>query len=346
VRFSVVVPSYGALGDPGALAVCIDAAEALGFEGVWFADHVALPDYATPVLPPPMLDPLAACAWGLGRTRRLRFGTDVLVAPYRPPLVLAALAGSLARLSGERLVVGIGVGYLEGEFAALGLDPADRGPCTDEVLDVLRACWAEAGPVAHPGPRFAFTDVHPVGTPPGGFAPGAVPLWVGGNAGVALRRAARAGDGWHPLFPTPEAYARGRATIEAERARRGRTGPFTWSYSAAATRILDRPAAPSSAPVPPVPEVPPGTAAARARPEFGYAPAPPTAPDGRPRLVGTVEEVVSDVRALAEAGVEHLVLRCWTSASDLDADGVVAQYERIATDVVPAVAGSPTGGNR
>jgi hypothetical protein len=59
-----------------------------------------------------------------------------------------------------------------------------------------------------------------------------------------------------------------------------------------------------------------------------------------------VEEVVSDVRALAEAGVEHLVLRCWTSASDLDADGVVAQYERIATDVVPAVAGSPTGGNR
>jgi len=335
VRFSVVVPSYGALGDPGAMAACIDAAEALGFEGAWFADHVALPDYATPVLAPPMLDPLAACAWGLGRTTRLRFGTDVLVAPYRPPLVLAALAGSLARLSGERLVVGIGVGYLEGEFAALGL--------TDEVLDVLRASWAGSGPVAHPGPRFAFQGVHPVGTPPGGFAPGAVPLWVGGNAGVALRRAARAGDGWHPLFPTPEAYARGRAAIEAERARRGRTGPFTWSYSAAATRILDRPAPRSGAPSP---SVPAGAAAALTRPEFGYAPAPPTASDGRPRLVGTVEEVVADVRALAGAGVEHLVLRCWTSASDLDADGVIAQYARIATDVVPAVAGSPMGGNR
>lgn len=301
MRFSVVVPSYGALGDPGAMAACIDAAEALGFEGAWFADHVALPDYATPVLAPPMLDPLAACAWGLGRTTRLRFGTDVLVAPYRPPLVLAALAGSLARLSGERLVVGIGVGYLEGEFAALGLDPADRGPCTDEVLDVLRASWAGSGPVAHPGPRFAFQGVHPVGTPPGGFAPG------------------------------------------AERARRGRTGPFTWSYSAAATRILDRPAPRSGAPSP---SVPAGAAAALTRPEFGYSPAPPTAPDGRPRLVGTVEEVVADVRALAGAGVEHLVLRCWTSASDLDADGVIAQYARIATDIVPAVAGSPTGGNR
>jgi alkanesulfonate monooxygenase SsuD/methylene tetrahydromethanopterin reductase-like flavin-dependent oxidoreductase (luciferase family) len=339
MRISVVVPSYGALGDPGAVAACVDAAEALGFEGAWFADHVALPDYATPVLPPPVLDPLAACAWGLGRTTRLRFGTDVLVAPYRPPLVLAALAGSLARLSGARLVLGVGVGYLEGEFAALGLDPADRGPCTDEVLDVLRTCWAEAGPVSHPGPRFGFSGVHPVGTPPGGFAPGTVPLWVGGNAGVALRRAARAGDGWHPLFPTPEAYARGRAVIEAERARLERTGPFTFSYSAAATRILDAPPAPT-----PPPRAP-GAAAMRARPEFGYAPAPPTAPDGRPRLVGTVEQVVADVVELAGAGVEHLVLRCWTSASDLDADGVVAQYTRLAAEVVPAVAEGPDRGN-
>ena len=330
MRFSAVVPSYGNFGHSDAVRALIAAAEALGYEGAWFADHVALPDYTTPFLPPPMLEPLAACGWGLGATTRLRFGVDVLVAPYRHPLVVAAQAASLARLSGNRLVLGVGVGYLEGEFAALGVDPAERGAHTDEALAVLREVWETPAPVDHAGERFAFSGIHPVGPPPEGLPEGSVPLWVGGNIGVAFRRAARLGDGWHPLFPTPEVYARGRAAIEAERARLGIARPFTYSYSAPLGRVLDAPrdwaraeAAASAT-----------AAAVRLRPELAYSPAPPRADDGRPRLTGTPEELRDDVATFAAAGVEHLLLRFWTTASDLDVDGVVRQFELFADQVI------------
>jgi probable F420-dependent oxidoreductase len=333
VQFSVVVPSYGAFGDPDAVRTLIAAAEALGYDGAWFADHVALPDYATPFLPPPMLEPLAACGWGLGATARLRFGVDVLVAPYRHPLVVAAHAASLARLSGGRLVLGVGVGYLEGEFAALGVDPADRGAHTDEALAVLRAAWETPAPVAHGGERFPFSGVHPVGPPVEGLPAGTVPLWVGGNIDVAFRRAARLGDGWHPLFPTTDVYARGRATIEAVRRYGGITRPFTYSYSGPLGRVLDRPRDWSAAHR----AASPTAAAARMRPELSYSPAPPLTPEGRPMLTGTPEELQRDVRELAAAGVQHLLLRFWTTASDLDVDGVIRQFELFAAQVAGAV---------
>lgn len=334
MRFSVVVPSYGAFGDPSAVRTLILAAEALGYDGAWFADHVALPDYATPFLPPPMIEPLAACGWGLGATTRLRLGVDVLVAPYRHPLVVAAHAASLARLSGNRLVLGVGVGYLEGEFAALGIDPGDRGAHTDEALSVMRAVWETPAPVTHAGDRFPFSGIHPVGPPVEGLVPGAVPVWVGGNIAVAFRRAARLGDGWHPLFPTPEVYARGRSAIEAERARLGIARPFTYSYSGPLGRVLDAPrdwAAVEQA-------ASPTAAASRLPPEFSYSPAPPRADDGRPRLTGTAAELGDDVAAFAAAGVEHLVLRFWTTASDLDVDGVVRQFELFADRFVGPLA--------
>jgi alkanesulfonate monooxygenase SsuD/methylene tetrahydromethanopterin reductase-like flavin-dependent oxidoreductase (luciferase family) len=331
VRFSVVIPSYGRLGEPDNVRDCVLAAERLGYEGAWFADHVALPGYVTSMIAPPMLEPVATCAWVLGFTKRIRVGVDVLVAPYRHPVVVAAMGGTMQRCSNGRFVLGMGVGYLLGEFAALGVDPADRGARTDETLALLRRAWTEPAPLHADGPRFPVDGVFPVGPPLDPDAAEAVPLWVGGNVAAAHRRAALLGDGWHPLFPTPSAYATGRAAIEAARAEGGVDRPFTYSYSGPMGGLLDEPRDWSAVDHTPSPTV----AATALRPEFAYAPAPPHTDDGRPLLTGTPDELVRDVNDLAAAGVEHLLLRFWVSASDLDVAGVIDQYERFAELVAP-----------
>ena len=123
MKFGFAIPAYGAGADRAVVADLIAAGEELGYDSAWLPDHVAVPDYAAAVnLSPPFLEPLAACAWGLGATRRLRFGTDVLVAPYRHPLVVAAMSGTLGRLAGDRLILGVGIGYLRGEFEVLGAE--------------------------------------------------------------------------------------------------------------------------------------------------------------------------------------------------------------------------------
>jgi probable F420-dependent oxidoreductase len=334
MRYSVVLPGYGRLGEPDLLRRFVRAAEDLGYEGGWFADHLALPDYVTGMISPPMLEPLTSCIWALGITGRLRLGMDVLVVPYRHPIVVAATAATAARLSGGRLVLGVGIGYLVGEFEALGLDPADRAGRTDETLALWRAAWEEPPPLTHAGPRFPVDGVYVVGPPAEPDPVAAPPLWVGGNVAAAFERAARFGDGWHPLFPTPEAYAEGRAQIEARRAALGITRPFTYSYSGPFGQVLDAPRDWDALAARPSPTV----AASALRPEFNYAPPPPVTARGRPLLTGTPDELVDDVTALAEAGVEHLVLRLWVSASELDADGVIDQWTRFADQVIPRVA--------
>ena len=300
MRFGLAVPAYGPNADAGPVRDLLVAADELGFDGAWFPDHVAVPDYAASVnLSPPFLEPLAVCAWGLGITGRLRFGTDVLVAPYRHPLVVAATVTTRARLAPGRLVLGVGVGYLKGEFEVLGAGPYEgRGARTDEFLHLLRA-------------------------PPAGYsvvsAPEPVPVWVGGNGAAARRRAALLGDGWHPLWMPGSAYAGARREIEELRAEAGRVGPFTFSYRCGATRVLDRPRYSWPSPGAPAP----------AGSEFAYAPAAWVADDDRPRFVGTPDQVISDLRLLEAAGVEHVTLRF--GSTDL------SQVERFATEVHPAL---------
>ncbi len=299
MRFGFAIPAYGANADGGAVAELIAAGEELGYESAWLPDHVAVPDYAAAVnLSVPFLEPLATCAWGLGATRRLRFGTDVLVAPYRHPLVVAAMIGTLGRLAGDRLVLGVGIGYLKGEFEVLGATYADRAASTEEWLRTLR----------RPPDGYSVVD-----------APHPVPLWVGGNNPRALRRAALLGDGWHPLWLAAEDYVVARQQILDIRAEAGLRGPFTFSFSAGTTRLLDE--APADWPAPP-PRSPSGS-------EFAYAPAAWVEPGGRPRLVGTPDQVVEDLRLLVAAGVDHITLRFGTADPE--------PLERFARQVMPAL---------
>jgi alkanesulfonate monooxygenase SsuD/methylene tetrahydromethanopterin reductase-like flavin-dependent oxidoreductase (luciferase family) len=299
MKFGFAVPAYGKAVD-GGIAELLAAGEELGFESAWWPDHIAVPEYATAVnLQTPFLEPLAAMAWGLGRTSTLRFGTDVLVAPYRHALAVAAMVGTMGALAGDRVVLGVGIGYLRGEFDVLGIDYESRAPATEQWLRALRVV-------------------------PEGFSvvqsPARVPVWVGGNNRRAHRRAALLGDGWHPLWLPPEEYAAAREEILAIRADAGLDGPFTFSFSAGPTRFAT------------VPDGgwPPAPARAPEGSEFRYSPEFWMAPDGRPRLVGSPDDFVGDLRLLEDAGVEHVTLRFGTV--DLE------PYERFAADVLPAFA--------
>lgn len=296
MRFGFAVPAYGPHADGSEVRDLLVAGDELGFDSAWFPDHIAVPDYAVDVnLTPPFLEPLATCAWGLGLTKHLRMGTDVLVAPYRHPLLVAAMTGTLGRLAGDRLILGVGIGYLRGEFEVLGTAPYEtRGDVTDVFLRAQRSA-------------------------PDGYsvvsAPKGTPVWVGGNAMAAQRRAAVLGDGWHPLWMPDDAYAEARRRILDLRAAEGLTEPFTFSYSCGATRLLTR--SPESWPLPPV-RAPHGS-------EFRYAPEIWVDADNRPRFVGNADQLVSDFRLLEEAGVDHVTLRF--GSTDVD------ELERFAVDV-------------
>jgi probable F420-dependent oxidoreductase len=321
MQFGFVIPAFGSLAAPSVLADLVALGEELGYDDVWFGDHVVVPAYAAGLTDPDWLEPLIACAIGLGRTSRIRFGTDVLVVPYRHPALVAKMVATADVLSGGRMILGVGVGYLRGEFAILGQDAARRGAVTDEYLEAIRLLWSADGPVSFAGEHVAFDDAvfgpRPVQDP--------MPLWVGGNAPAALRRAARFGTGWHPLFPTPEQYAAGRAEIL--RLRGERTEPFTFSYTCGITTLLD--------------ETPgayePETWAEQdgVPDDFGYAPPLPTAPSGRLRFVGTPDDVATDIADYAAAGVEHLTLRHSYGGPDADVDEFAAQLERFAREVAP-----------
>jgi alkanesulfonate monooxygenase SsuD/methylene tetrahydromethanopterin reductase-like flavin-dependent oxidoreductase (luciferase family) len=283
MRFGFAVPAYGAALDGGAIPDLLAAGEELGFDSAWWPDHIAVPDYAAAVnLSPPFLEPLAACAWGLGATKRIRMGTDVLVAPYRNPLTVAAMTGTMGRLAGDRLVLGVGIGYLRGEFEALGANYGERAATTEQWIRDLR----------RPPDGYAVVRSDP-----------APPVWVGGNHPRARCRAALLGDGWHPLWTSAEEYALARREILDLRRDAGIDAPFTFSFSAATTAITDAPA--GGWPTPPA-RAPEGS-------EFRYAPEPWVASDGRPRLVGSPDDLIADLRLLADAGVEHVTLRFGTT---------------------------------
>lgn len=133
MRFGFAVLAYGPWIDRPAVRALIEAGEELGYDSVWFPDHIAVPDYGKDyLLQPPFLEPLAACGWGLGLTGRIRFGTDVLVAPYRHPLQVAAMAGTWAQLEPDRFILGVGIGYLRGEFEVIDAAPYEKRAAVTE----------------------------------------------------------------------------------------------------------------------------------------------------------------------------------------------------------------------
>jgi probable F420-dependent oxidoreductase len=177
------------------------AAEELGFSSLWVTDHVVGVRGMAPVHGPFWLDAVTCLAHLAATTSVARLGIGVLVVPYRNPVLTAKMLTTIDLLSDGRLDIGIGTGWSRTEYRALGVRHLfeGRGRATDEALEVMRKCW-RGGAVEHDGEFFSFEHIAFEPTPAQKPHP---PLWIGGQSGPALRRAARLADTWHPHDLSP-----------------------------------------------------------------------------------------------------------------------------------------------
>lgn len=205
MRFGIAYANIGHFSRPDGAVALATAAEAAGFESLWTVEHVVVPHgyastypYAQDGKMPggeefPIPDPLVWLTWVGAHTTTLLLGTGVLVLPQRNPVVLAKEVATLDVMSGGRVLLGVGVGWLEEEFAVIGASFPDRGRRTDEYVEAMRALWSE-DMATFSGDTVSFRQAilrpRPVN--------GRVPVIIGGHTPAAARRAGRLGDGFFP----------------------------------------------------------------------------------------------------------------------------------------------------
>lgn len=288
--------------------------ERLGYHSVWIADHVVM-ERETPnphpanvsgkrVYPdrPVMLDPLTTMAACAAATSTIKLATSVLIAPYRPPLTVAHAFATIDVISGGRVIVGVGSGWEQSEFRAVGASYADRGPVTEECIDVYKAAWTQPWPEYH-GRFFDFADISLEPKPVQKPHP---PIVYGAVTRPGARRAARTADALYPMFldtytdPARFELLRDEVLTEAERIGRDVTD-FEWLAFASAL-ICD------------------GSDEMAQR-------------NPRPTLTGTAEQILSDLERFAEARYSHV-----TVFFDVRS-GTMSEYveivERFAEEVLP-----------
>lgn len=266
--------------DPGEVRAAAELADE-HFDGVWTGDHL--------IFRCPILDPIVALGSVALLTRRVRLGFGVLHVSVREIIATAKALSTLDYLTAGRVTVGVGIGgEMPVEFAATGVPMAQRGRRVSESIEALRALW-RPGPASYAGRHLRFDDVE---LRPGPVHPGGPPIWVGGRAEPALRRAARLGDAWLALFVTPGSLGRRRAFLREEAERIGRPPVVTALHLPTCLAATER-------------------AAAEALAGFYRGIAPAQDPyDFAPfwAAAGSTQQLVDRVGAFVEAGVEEIVL--------------------------------------
>ena len=212
--FGTSMPSRGDMASPANLRTLAQRAESLGLDSAWVSDHIILPRSVVSFYPyaangvatfrpdEDYYEPLAALNFLAGCTQKIRLGTHVLILPYRNPVLTAKMISTLDVLSEGRFILGAGVGWMEEEFKALGLDTfAQRGAVTDEYIQLFKELWTKDNPEFQ-GEHYQLSE--------SGFQPKPVqkphpPIWIGGHTNPAIRRAAKYGDGWMPIGLRPPA---------------------------------------------------------------------------------------------------------------------------------------------
>jgi probable F420-dependent oxidoreductase len=315
MEFGVSLPSRGALARPDVILKIAKKAEELGYGSVFVSDHVVLPvssgrsEYPySPTKQIPggaaqdYLEPLAMLSYLAHATRRVRLGTSVLVIPYRNPLVAAKILATIDVLSGGRVILGAGVGWLREEFDALATAPFEaRGEVTDEYLTLMRLSWT-SDPVTFSGRHYTVQEVHALPKP---LQRGGIPIWIGGHTPGALRRAGALGDGWHPIGMRPPA--------------------MLWPQEYAAMVKQIHTVAESA-----------GRDPHRIQLTFRAPMEVRSSSDkvlrgDRMMFQGTPAEVLADVRAYADVGVSHIVF----DSTTLDLEAVLTNLARFAEEVRP-----------
>jgi probable F420-dependent oxidoreductase len=302
------LPNSGPLSHVASMTRIATEGEAMGFDYLTVTDHVVLPDMKVPGYPysesgefyedapTERHEQLIGMAYIAARTSRIRLVAAVLVVPHRPAVLAAKMLATLDVLSGGRLVVGIGAGWLKTEFDAVVTTPyPERGAVTDEYIDAFKVLWTE------PSPSFAgkYTKFDNIVLEPKPVQRPHPPIWVGGEGPAALRRAARVGDAWYPIGSNNKHLYDTLPRLEAGIAKLRKT-------------VADAGRAPDAVDV-----------AFRVK-RYGAA-VPPLASDGQRRLFsGSEADLIGDLRALKSMGV---------TAIDIDfgrptTDEVIAEMKR------------------
>jgi probable F420-dependent oxidoreductase len=208
MKFGIFLPVSGRAATRKTLMQAAQQAESLGYDSVWSADRIVIPwgiktiypysKEATFIVPPdrPFLEPLTCLAFLAGCTENIQLGMSVMVLPYRHPLYWGKIATTIDQLSMGRLIMGVGVGWMEEEFAAMGAPFNERGRLSDEQLQLLNKLWNDDHITFH-GQYYSFDDI---AFSPKPFQKPRIPIWVGGEGKRAQRRAGQYGDAWFPYF--------------------------------------------------------------------------------------------------------------------------------------------------
>lgn len=297
MQFGVTIPNNWGIEDPKEVLAMGPLAEDLGYDSLWVMDHLFNTGYIRERLEDrPYYHPMSTLSYLAATTSRVLLGTSVLVLPYHNPVELAKYAATLDQISGGRVILGVGVGAMTEEFQALGIPMRQRGSLTDECIAVMKELWTSPNPTYHSN-RWSFDNLlfspKPLQKPH-------IPLWIGGSSPGALRRAATAGDGWHPTGLSPEDFILGAREINELAEAAGRDSK---SITMSMRVEVEVHGGPSSA-----------RAADRAR-----------VPGDDPG------QMIAALEAYQSAGVEHAVL----ALNSGDIPSVKTLMERIAKDVIP-----------
>jgi probable F420-dependent oxidoreductase len=241
MEIGVHIPHMGPLASPAFVPAFCERAEEVGFDGLWTAEHLAVPEQMESVYPLPRrpvvaesealrermglnLEMITTLAVAAAVTSTVRVGTSVVVLPLRNPLLNARQLASIDLYSSGRLVCGVGVGWLEEEAAAVGVPWDRRGARAEEHMALLRAVWGAKGDtVSFEGDFYSFANIAPDPRPGR-----SIPLLIGGHSRIAIERAARVGDGWIASGMSPDRLGPALDELQEACARRQRDADDLW----------------------------------------------------------------------------------------------------------------------
>lgn len=314
MRYGFYLPTRGPTATRAGILALAREGERLGLHSAMVADHIVFPVESQSVYPYTVdgrhpsagdaLETFSILGVVAGATERLRLVTSVLVLPYRNPVLTAKMAASLDVLSGGRVTLGVGAGWLKEEFDALGSPAFEaRGAVTDEWIAIFKQLWSQS-PASFDGRFYRYTDIRCEPFPAQRPHP---PIWVGGHSRAALRRTARHGDGWHPVggiaaSPLPPQEMQTHLdTLKRLTEAEGRDfSALAISYKA--------PLYDTGIPL----------------------------PDGSRRpFSGTSERIAEDIRSFAAIGVHELIFDC-RGQSIAES---IERLQRLAMEVIPLVPG-------
>jgi probable F420-dependent oxidoreductase len=313
MQFGWVIHNRSETGKREVMVRLAQRADRLNFSSIWVTDHVVIPTkvksrypYSAagtfPIQPSEdYLEPLTVLTYLAACTERVGLGVSVMILPHRNPLLAAKMLSTLDVLSNGRVLAGVGVGWLEEEFQALGLPPfRERGAYSDECIRIFRELWTKEDPVFE-GRYHRFRDIK--------FAPKPIqkphpPIWVGGHTRQALERAGRLGDAWHPLGLRPpvnlepDELRESMNVVREAAAKAGRDPKSVGVVFRGPLNLMrsDEPA-------------------------------------GRRLLTGSPAQVVDDIKRYHAVGVEHMVFDVLTQ----DVRLIEETMERFASEVRPRI---------